>query len=135
MDQSVIVIIGSIVAIVLAILVLLFALYGFQRSLKDTNRRRREGPANEYRRAELPDITARSTSSGKIEFGEIIELGSSPEPSFTTVPDSDLGKCAVCRNHFSDSNHILCPKCEATYHEHCFVEYDRTCINCGWRQL
>lgn len=135
MDQTSVVLIISLILAFVAVIVLAIALFGFWRSLKETNRKCREGPASEYRSVPPPDITARLKKTPKIEFGEIIDAEAVfSQESFVTVQNSTLGICTVCHKRFSNINHVVCPRCGAEYHDHCFSEFESICVSCGWRQ-
>lgn len=132
MDQATVVLFLILASV--ALIVLVIAFFGFWQSLKETNRKRRESPASEYKSAILPDITSGERRAAKIEFGEIIDEGDLSQESPLIVQNPSLGICAVCRKQLSNINHVVCPHCEANYHEHCFTEYERVCLNCGWRE-
>jgi len=134
MNQSTVILIGLVVAF-LAVTALSIALIGFWQSLKETNRKRRGDPISEYRLVTPPNISARLRKPQIIEFGEPVEAETDfPQGFVVTEQNTTLGKCTICQNRFTNSNHIVCPQCGAEYHDHCISEYENFCVNCGWRQ-
>jgi hypothetical protein len=118
--------------ILLAAVGLGIALFGFERSVRQSERRRRESQESRNRLSQGSSIRARS-SGLKIEFGETLEDHAPyPQAAYATVTNSTKEHCLLCRRRFVDEDdRIKCPNCEAEYHRDCLTEDGNTCRNCG----
>ncbi len=135
-ESSVLFLLISVVVILVVVLIGILIIAAFH-SKNQANRQRKDNTINQS--VLSPAISQKAfNKSYVVEWGEPLEIERLENIALQTDsnPSAKMILCPICRQAIVPASiiNVICPKCGIQYHSGCFIEFEKICQNCGWRQ-